>query len=314
MVTRIKLLPLIVVLIETCLLLIQNGANGGLHALEQRRMVVDDMGHAIVLATPARRIISLAPDLTELLFASGAGPFLVGVSDFSDNPPEARTIPRIGGAGRLDMERIVTLTPDLVVVWDGGNSARQLAALARRGVPTYHAKMRQLAEIETTLTRFGLLAGTEPIARQQAEIFHHDLAQLRQRFSHLKQIGVFYQIWGHPTMTVSNKHLIHDLLIACGGVPLLADTDALTSIVNQESLLAANPEIILASGLGEERPPWLEEWRQWPWLAAVRHNLLFNIPPDLIQRGSPRLLQGMERVCLTLQQGGDGHKEPTSVP
>jgi iron complex transport system substrate-binding protein len=278
----------------------QDGAYRRLHAAEQVT-VVDDTGQRVTLAAPAQRIVAFAPDLTELLFTAGAGARVVGASEFSDQPPEARHLPRIGNAARVDLEQVVALAPDLAIVWHGVTQAGPIAALAARGVAIYRSQIGELEGITTTLIRLGTLAGTETVARQHAEQLRDRLYALRQRFAHRVQIPVFYQIWDRPLMSVHGKHLIHNLLVACGGINLIADTSTRVPVVDRESVLAADPAVILASGYGDERPAWLDLWRRWPWLSAVRQERLFAIAPDPLQRATPRTLPVMETVCQLLQ-------------
>ena len=264
--------------------------------------VEDDAGQSITLPLPAKRIISLAPHLTEQLFAIGAGDKIVGAVDYSDYPEAAREIPRVGGYSRLDLERILALKPDLVVAWQSGNDARAIQRLQNLGLVIYVSEPRHLPDIAKSMERLGALAGVPERGAQQAEAFRLRLDALRRQFQDEVKRTVFYQIWNQPLMTVSGQHLINDVISLCGGRNIFAELDALTPTVSVEAVLAADPEVIVVSGMGAVRPEWLDEWKRWPQLSAVKNSQLFVIDPNIIQRATPRLLLGAEQMCRFLHE------------
>lgn len=261
----------------------------------------DDAGQLLTLAHPAQRVISLAPHVTELLYAIGAGEQLVGADEFSSYPPAAKSLPRIGRAGALDLERIVALHPDLVVGWGSGNASAQVAQLQRLGIKVFISEPRALADVASSLRRLGELTGKKVGAGAAAAEFETGIAQLRQRYAESKRLSVFYEIWDKPLMTVNGQHIISAVLALCGGENVFADLKPLAPSVNLEAVLRKEPQIIIGSGSDETRPHWLDDWRRWPRIPAVTHNNLFHIPPDLIQRHGPRLLDGATRVCEALE-------------
>ncbi len=259
--------------------------------------VEDDEGREVVLSAPAKRIISLAPSLTELLFAAGAGERVVAVVEYSDYPPEANALPRIGRHDMLDMERILALEPDLIVAWQSGNPRASINRLRELGLTVYSAEPRSLAEIPEHLEKLGTLAGTEEIATAASQRFTDTLNDLAQRFGNARTVRTFYQIWNQPLMTAGGNELINDIITLCGGANIFADIDLIAPKVSVEAVLLRDPEAIVASGMDQERPEWLDEWRQWPSLAAVAEENLFFVPPDLLQRHTPRALEGAIQMC-----------------
>ncbi|CAK0764419.1 iron complex transport system substrate-binding protein [Gammaproteobacteria bacterium] len=258
-------------------------------------------GEQKTLPTPARRIVSLAPHLVELLYAVGAGDYLVGVVDHGDYPPEARRLPSVGGAGRVDLERILALRCDLVVAWGSGTPMTQIEQLRRLGLTVYVSEPRTLADIALELERLGRLVGKEDTATAAAANFRARLAELQTRYANQPPVTVFYQVWDHPLVSVGAGHLISRVMELCGGRNILDADRGLAPIINREAVLAANPDVIIASGADAHRPAWLDDWRAWPRLAAVAYDNLFDIPPDLIQRHTPRLLRGAELLCADLE-------------
>ena len=265
-------------------------------------IVPDDAGRMLTLASPARRIVSLAPNVTELLYAAGAGNFVVGAVAYSDYPEAAKSIPRVGSGAGLDVEAIVALRPDLVIAWQTGNPSWQVERLIALGMPVFVTEPRHLDDVADMLERLGRLAGTEALAGNTAADFRRHLARLRARYSGRPVVPVFYQILDSSLLTVNRRHLINDVIQLCGGRNVYADLPGLTPRVDVESMVQRNPEVILASGYEPLWPEWRDRWRTWPMLAAVAQDNLFLIPPDLIHRQSPRILEGAERVCAVLEQ------------
>ena len=263
--------------------------------------VVDDSGTTIRLAQPAKRIVSLAPHLTETLFAAGAGERIVGTVEYSEYPPAARRIARVGGYSRIDLERVVALQPDLIIAWQSGNVAAHIDRLRGLGAPIYLSQPNQLADVAGEIERFGVLAGSSAVANRAAESFRERLAGLQKRYSKRPPVPTFYQIWKQPLMTVGRRQIISDVIHLCGGENVFGQLEAMAPTVDVEAVIAANPEAIVASGMDEARPEWLDDWRRWTTLTAVARGNLFFVPPDLIQRHTPRLLEGAERLCQHLE-------------
>lgn len=264
--------------------------------------VVDDTGREVRLERPAQRIVSLAPHVTEMLFEAGAGDRVVAAVSYSDHPPAARELPRVGSYNRFDIERILAQDPDLLVGWQSGNPDEALERLRRLGLPLYLTEPRSLDSIASNLERLGRLAGTAGTAAAAADRFRARYRDLRARYSEREPLTVFYEIWNDPLMTVNGEHLISSVVRACGGRNVFADLPTIAPRVSVESVLQRDPQVIVASGMGDERPEWLDDWKQWSDLAAVARGNLFFIEPDLLQRHTVRVLDGMERMCHALEE------------
>lgn len=263
--------------------------------------VRDDTGHEVVLAAPARRIVSLAPHATELLFAVGAGARLVGAVEYSDFPAAARRVPRVGSGGAPDLEAVVALRPDLVIAWASGNRAVDLARLRALGIPVFVSEPRRLEDVAGSLRRFGLLAGTQGEADAAARAYLARLAALRARYQGRPTVRVFVEIWHQPMYTVNGAHLISDVLALCGGANVFAALPVLAPVVDVEAVLGADPEVIVASETADRTTAWLAAWRAWPRLTAAARGNLVSVPADLLHRHSPRLLDGAQQVCEALE-------------
>lgn len=222
--------------------------------------------------------------------------------DYSDYPDAAGKLPRVGNAHNLDVERILAMRPDLVVGWGSGNNRAQLDQLARLDLPLYISEPGTLDSIAATTIDLGQLAGTPEIAATSANEFRHQLQSLRDRYAGQAPISVFYQYWHRPIMTIGGPHLINEVIKLCGGENIFAVINQLAPQVEQEAVIKADPEVIIGSGEGTQRPPWLEEWSQWPQLRAVHNGHVYDIPADLLLRHSPRLLEGAEILCGQLKE------------
>ncbi len=264
-------------------------------------VVTDDTGVTLRLKEPARRIVSLAPHVTETLFAAGTGERIVGAVEYSDYPDVAKKVARIGGYSKLDLEAIAVLKPDLAVGWASGNSPAHIEKLRALGIPVYLAQPERIDDVAANLERYGELAGTPAVARAAATNFRNRLADLRTKYETRPKVRVFYQIWKQPLMTVGGGQVISDAIRLCGGENVFADLKPLAPKVSIEAVLAADPEVIVASGMGEARPDWVDDWRQWQSMTAVKRDNLYFIPPDLIQRHTPRLAEGAARLCTQIE-------------
>jgi iron complex transport system substrate-binding protein len=267
--------------------------------------VTDDSGATVTLAAPAQRVISLAPHVTELIYAAGGGSRLVGAVSYSDYPPEAKQIPRVGDNKALDLERIAALKPDLIVVWRHGNAQAQLEQLRALHIPLFFSEPHQLDDVAQTLTKLGALLGTPEIADAAASRYRQDIAALRARYANRPPVSVFYQVWDQPLMTLNGTHMVSGVITLCGGRNVFAKLEPLVPTVSTEAVLAANPEAIFTASAGATKPdkplPQLDRWRAWPSLTAVARNNLFAIDGDLIDRPTPRIAQGAAQLCADLE-------------
>ena len=264
--------------------------------------VVDDAGREVRLAAPAKRIVSLAPHLTELLFAADAGERLVGVSEHSSYPPEARRLPSVGGGAGLDLEAIIALQPDLVVAWQSGNSTGQLVQLERLGLVLFYSEPGQIDAVATTLERLGVLAGTATRGSEAAQAYRDGVARLAQRFSGREPVSVFYQIWERPLMTISGAHMISAWLRLCGGANVFAGLPDLAPTVSLEAVLAADPQVIIAGRYPGKSGDWQRPWRAWSELRAVAGDHLYTVPAEMMERHTPRALVAAEELCEYIER------------
>lgn len=258
--------------------------------------VRDDTGKTVRLAAPAARIVSLAPHVTELLFAAGAGGHLVAATRYSDYPPEATQLPRVGDAHAIDLERILALKPDLVVAWSSGNNQTEVGRIAGAGIPVFISEPHHADDIATTLIRLGRLAGTEAPAAAAAARFRAELAQLSEDYRGAAPYRLFYEIWHQPIMTLNGRHMVSDVLARCGARNVFAAAPTLVTTVSLEAIIAAAPQAI-ASGAGDNA---LAFWRGRHELPAVRRGRVCGLDTSRMHRSGPRLVQAARELCACL--------------
>ena len=259
--------------------------------------VVDEDGNIIELERPAKRIISLAPSITEILFAINAGKQLVGVIEYSDFPPEAKTVPVVGRFDRLDIEKILELEPDLIIGWKSGNPRASIEQLKRLGLSVYLAELNDLPSISSQMENLSKLVGTTKEAKEAINYFNQTYESLVTEYSNRESVRTFYQVWESPIITAGGKELMNDIIELCSGENIFKDIDQIAPKVGLEAVIIANPEVIIGSGVGSTRPEWLNDWDLWPSLKAVSKKHVYFISPDLVQRQTPRTLIGTKQMC-----------------
>ncbi|MEM6544397.1 MAG: cobalamin-binding protein [Pseudomonadota bacterium] len=259
--------------------------------------VTDFEGRTVSLRSPAKRIVALAPHVVENLYSAGAGDLVVGVVDHSNYPPEALALPSVGNYKSWNLELIAELEPDLIVMWASGNGLHQLEPLKQLNIPVYVSEPRSLSDVAKTIRGLGILADTVEVSRKTADAYERKLAALKARYAREVPLSVFYQVWNDPLQTLNGSHLISSIIELCGGRNVFFDLPQLAPRVGLEAVLARNPEVVVASGMGEARPEWLDEWRRFAELEAVRKDALLFVNPDLIQRPTVRVLQGAGSLC-----------------
>lgn len=268
--------------------------------------VIDDDGVEHAFNQPVKRIVSLMPHATELLFEVGAGDQVVGAVQYSDYPDAAKRIPRVGGYSSLNIEAIVALKPDLLIAWPEGNRNRELDRLKTLGLPILVSDPREFNDIAKALILYGKVTGNEAEAKLAVQKFNKKLNYLRTTYSidensSEDKVSVFYQVWNAPLMTQNGNTFISRAIEVCGGVNIFADLPMTNPQVSIESILVQNPQVIVASGMGQSRPEWLDDWRQYKTLQAVQNDQLYHILPELFQRPTSRFLVGTQQLCEAME-------------
>ena len=254
---------------------------------------------AAVGAAPAQpRIVSLAPHLTELVYAAGAGHLLVGVVEYSDYPDAARSVPRIGDAWRVDLERLLALKPDVVLTWASGTPDEVIERLDALGLAHREIATFRLADVPLASQTIGVIAGTADTAAAAASRFDSEIAELKRAYQAARPLSVFIQLDDQPVYTVNGRHIISEVVELCGGRNVFADLPQLAPPVSLEAVIAADPEAIVSTDDTIADP--MAMWRRWEGMRAVRAGAVYSLPADTMARATPRLAAGVRATCSAL--------------
>lgn len=270
----------------------------------------DDLGKKITLPRPAKRIVSLAPHITENLFAAGAGQYIVGVVAYSDYPPAANKIKQIGSYKKIDIEAVVALKPDIIIAWGSGNDELQIEQFRKLGIPIYVEDPRKIQDIADSIEDYGRMVNNMREAIEVAQEFRLRYRDIRRKYSARTKLRGFYQVWNKPLITINDQHLITDVMRICSIENMYGELTQLAPRITVESVLEKDPQMIIASGMGEAKPEWLDDWKKWDKLQAVQYNNLFFIPPAMIQRHAPRILDAAERLCEQAEEARQNFSKP----
>lgn len=263
--------------------------------------VTDDTDNQVGIDRPARRIIAIAPNLAELVYAAGAGQWLIATVRGADYPPQVTALPSVGDAWGLDFERIRQLEPDLILAWGSGNKPADLARLRAGPVATIVLEPHTLDDVARHIRLIGEMAGTQAVAETAATHFEQGLQRLRQRYADASVIDVVVQVWQQPVFTVGVAHPLSDALRTCGARNALADYPLLAGPVPIENVLAADADVIL-SVTGMPDAETRARWRRLLSIPGRKPMKLISMNPDLLTRSGPRILEGVASLCARLDR------------
>ena len=261
--------------------------------------VNDDDGKPVTVQKPALRVISLAPHVTEMVYAAGGSERLVAAVDYSDFPEAAKRLPRVGSNRQIDMERVAALKPDLIVVWMHGSSERQIDQIRALRFPIFHSEPKKLDDIASNLQRIGKLMGTEAVAEPAAAALRAKLAALSAQYASRAPVRMFYQFWNKPLYTLNGDHIISDAARICGAQNIFARLKVTAPVVDVEAVLQEDPEAIISGSTAADGG--LDMWQAVPGMTAVKRGNLFRVDGNLLNRSGPRMIDGAAALCEKLE-------------
>lgn len=244
----------------------------------------------------ATRIVSLAPHTTELIYALGADPQLIAVSDYSNYPAQAAKLPSVANHNGVDFEAIVRLQPDLIVAWEGGNKPQDLARLASLGFHVYHSSVQSPLDIAQDIRQLGKLLGRDQQAELLATDFTQSLANIVERYSRARRHTAFYYMWTTPLMTIGQQAWATKLLAICGADNIFASSPIPYPEVSKEQVIKQRPDLLIAAMKTSEQ----EAKQYWQPLHSLLDARVIVADPDELHRFTPRLVQGLTSLCKTI--------------
>ncbi|MFQ6574995.1 cobalamin-binding protein [Pseudomonas sp. UM16] len=253
----------------------------------------------LLLAAPlaaATRVVSLAPSLSEIVVELHAADLLVGVLDGGERPPALAQVPSVGRYGQIDMERLLSLKPDLLLLWPGSVPAAQRDQLKRLGIPTYSAEPHGIDELIEQIEAIGMQLGRAEQGRARAQQLRLQLQALRERYHRQQPLRVFYQVWDKPLYTVGGGQIVSDALAVCGARNVFAELKVPAPQVSLESVLLRDPQVIVAADQAQ-----LDAWKSWPQVDAVRHGRLLQLPDKGLERPSGQMIEATAQLCRVLE-------------
>ena len=260
----------------------------------------DDLGRTVEMKEPARRIVTLAPALTELVFTAGGGDRVVGASAYSDYPPEAKKLPQVSSAMSWSLEEIASLKPDLVLAWHDNMRTEDVSRLSAFGIAVYVAESRNFDDVPRTLQAIGTLLGrdTSPAIRA----YRDKLERLRAQYAGKPQVTALLEIWHNPLTTIAGHHFMNEALEICGARNVFADLSGVAPIVSWEEVFFRDPDVIVGISSAASEKEFRASWKERPTLRAVSQDHLVYADADRLQRLTARTPDGVASLCAAIDR------------
>jgi iron complex transport system substrate-binding protein len=253
-----------------------------------------------------QRVITVAPHLSEVVEAAGGANRLISVSAYSNYPESVKQLPITSDARSIDLEKMKSLRPDLIIYWRGGTPETQIESIKKTfsSIKVMSVEPKKLTDIATDIETIGKALGTENIAKKNADLLRSQIAELKKQYQHKnkRKVRVFYQVWAQPLMTLNQDHLIADIINICGGEQLFAKERLLVPTVSREAVVKANPEIIFTAVDTKQMKTDWSMWSSISQLAATQKKAFIDLDGDVISRPSPRIMQGAQKICSEIDK------------
>jgi iron complex transport system substrate-binding protein len=265
----------------------------------------DEVGREVAFPFPPKRIVSLAPNITEILFGLGLDAEIVGVSTHCNYPDKAKDRVRVGSYISLDFERIISLKPDLVIATGAGNTKEMVDRLERLGFPTYTIFPKKFDDVLRSIGHLGEVVGREKEALSIIQSMKKRKERVVEQTRTLPRPRVFLQIGESPIVTVGKGSFADDLIRLAGGENVAGKDKEMYPRLGMEEILRRSPEVILISSMKPEGDyeRALREWERWKTIPAVKEGRIHLIDSDLIDRPSPRIVEGLEEIARLIHPG-----------
>lgn len=257
------------------------------------------MAPSFTSAAPQQRVIALAPNLVEMIYALGADQQLIGVVEHSNYPADAKHKAIVGNYARLNVEQIMALRPDLVIAWQGGSPKPDVDRLEQLGVKVVWSQIQTFDDVSVTLRQLGQLLHVSDTAEKLAGEYTDKLLAVRSQYGNKQPISVFYELWPQPLTTVGEGSWPQQSLTLCGADNIFSQAMGQYPHVSLEHVIAANPQVIIQPK-DSARGVALTDWQRWPTIPAVANQAIATPDSDQLHRMTPRALAEAEKLCRQL--------------
>jgi iron complex transport system substrate-binding protein len=276
----------------------------------KERLLTDEMGRKVKIPYPAKRIISLAPSITEILFALGLNEEIAAVTNFCDYPEAVLKKPRIGGFINPSIEKIVSLKPDLIIATRDGNRWETIHRLSDLGFSVYVINPKSFSGVMKAIHHIGVMVGREEESKKiigNMVLKKEDIVTRTKSFLKPK---VFFQIGYTPIITVGKGTLADDLIRLAGGNSISRDESVSYPLYSVETIISKGPEIIIMSSMESKRDylNLVKKWQNWTSIPAVKKNAIYVIDSNLVDRPTPRIVEGLESLAKMIHPEVFGEK------
>jgi len=270
----------------------------------------DSLGREVILYSMPMRIVSLAPSITEMIYFLGLGDRLVGVTRFSYFPEEARNKPKVGAYTDINVERVITLNPDLVIATADGNKRADVKMLEEGGIPVYVINPRKVNQLLDTIERLGEICGVPDRAERLVNDLRERVMRVVKAVRNKGRPLVLLVINVRPLMSVNRNTIHHDIIQLAGGRNMTGDQPITYPKLNMEAVVKRKPDVIIISCMerGGEYEKARNQWFRWSALPAVQKGNVYLIDSDLIDRPAPRVVSGLEEMARLIHPEIQGHE------
>jgi len=258
--------------------------------------------HTQLFAKEIKRIVALSPSSVEMLFEIGVGDRVVAAVERADFPEAAKKIPRVGNYVGLNIEKIVSLEPDLIVAWTSGNKQADIKKLESLGLNVIHVDPKNLETVSKDMRRLGKAIGVEDAAEEAANKFEREHSSIKSHYAEKRKVRVFYQLWYDPIRTVGDKSWVQSLIHDCNGENIFKKAEAPYPVVSVESVLVKNPEVMIMASHSDASKSRDALWKKWPTISAVKNNLLEVVDGSKLLRAGPRATEGLKLLCESIDK------------
>ena len=247
------------------------------------------------------KIVTLSPHLAEMIYELGSESSLVGVSSFTDYPESAKSIPRIGDAFVLDLERMTLLDPDVILAWESGTPRKVVEELDNLGYRLEIIKSNNLNEISAALNQIGQIVDKQEQARVIIKKYSDQLKDLKEKYKNKQKVAVFFQIDQQPLFTIGGNHFISEMIEVCAGTNVFSELEQLAPSVSVESVIARDPQVIMSMAKAKSQSDF-QYWKKFGNLSANKYDNFYYLHSDALERPTTRIISAGEELCKKLEE------------